>query len=377
MSEYRKAKPGEKEACIEFADYVFSKAHCPHDFETLIPRVYGEGVDSASIHRIAVDDNGKIRALIAVLREELEVGGKALQAGFVGTVSVHPKARGEGHMKVLMGEWLKEMRETCDIAVLGGQRQRYEYFGFTRGGAQYKYSVNSSNLRHALKQTDCSDISFRPLEEVQGGFELVYSINGQRPARVERPREQIGAIVRNMGEKALAVLNCEKLTGYILVSGNGDTVCELGLLDTGIMEAVIKAYLAYAGRDEIEIVASAYDKALNQCIGRFAESYCVEPGEMYQIFDFANVLEAYLSLKQKTLGLALGEFSAVLDGQPVTVSVDENGVSVERVAKPGAVVLDKHQAQELLLSEYGRFMDVQAPAGWFPLPVFWYTADSF
>lgn len=75
MSEYRKAKPEEREACIEFADYVFSKAHCPHDFETLIPRVYGEGVDSASMHRIAVDERGKIRALIAVLREELEVGG--------------------------------------------------------------------------------------------------------------------------------------------------------------------------------------------------------------------------------------------------------------------------------------------------------------
>lgn len=144
------------------------------------------------------------------------------------------------------------------------------------------------------------------------------------------------------------------------------------------MEAVIKAYLAYTGRDEIEIVASAYDKALNQCIGRFAESYCVEPSEMFQIFDFANVLEAYLSLKQKTLGLALGEFSAVLDGQPVTVCADENGVSVEPCRQsPGAAVLDKLQAQELLLSEYGRFMDVQAPAGWFPLPVFWYAADSF
>ena len=158
-----------------------------------------------------------------------------------------------------------------------------------------------------------------------GGYELVYNINKQRPARVERPKEQIGSIVRNMGEKALAVLDNEKLTGYILVSGNGDTVCELGLLDAGIMEAVIKAYLAYTERDEIEIVASAYDKALNQRIGRFAESYCVEPSEMFQIFDFANVLEAYLSLKQKTLGLALGEFSAVLDGQPVTVWADEMG----------------------------------------------------
>ena len=76
MSEYRKAKPEEREACIEFADYVFSKAHCPHDFETLIPRVYGEGVDSASMHRIAVDERGKIRALIAVCGKSLKWAAK-------------------------------------------------------------------------------------------------------------------------------------------------------------------------------------------------------------------------------------------------------------------------------------------------------------
>ena len=54
MSEYRIARPEEKDACIELANYVFSTAHCPHDFETLIPKVYGEGVDSAFIHRVDV-----------------------------------------------------------------------------------------------------------------------------------------------------------------------------------------------------------------------------------------------------------------------------------------------------------------------------------
>lgn len=56
MSEYRIARPEEKDACIELANYVFSTAHCPHDFETLIPKVYGEGVDSAFIHRVAADE---------------------------------------------------------------------------------------------------------------------------------------------------------------------------------------------------------------------------------------------------------------------------------------------------------------------------------
>ncbi|MNC72775.1 hypothetical protein D3C75_1238760 [compost metagenome] len=66
-----------------------------------------------------------------------------------------------------------------------------------------------------------------------------------------------------------------------------------------------------------------------------------------------------------------------MDGQPVTARVDASGVTVERSAKPGAVVLNKQQAQELLLTQHSRYMAVPAPVGWFPLPVFWYKIDKF
>ena len=36
MTEYRLAKPEEWEDCIKLANYVFSTAHRPHDFEQLI-----------------------------------------------------------------------------------------------------------------------------------------------------------------------------------------------------------------------------------------------------------------------------------------------------------------------------------------------------
>ena len=54
MTEYRLAKPEEWEDCIELANYVFSMAHRPHDFEQLIPRVYQAGPEMARIHRVAV-----------------------------------------------------------------------------------------------------------------------------------------------------------------------------------------------------------------------------------------------------------------------------------------------------------------------------------
>ena len=76
MTEYRLAKPEEWEDCIELANYVFSMAHRPHDFEQLIPRVYQAGPEMARIHRVAVAENGRLRAEIAVLPQQMAAGGK-------------------------------------------------------------------------------------------------------------------------------------------------------------------------------------------------------------------------------------------------------------------------------------------------------------
>lgn len=74
MTEYRLAKPEEWEDCIELANYVFSMAHRPHDFEQLIPRVYQAGPEMARIHRVAVAENGRLRAEIAVLPQQMAAG---------------------------------------------------------------------------------------------------------------------------------------------------------------------------------------------------------------------------------------------------------------------------------------------------------------
>jgi hypothetical protein len=51
----------------------------------------------------------------------------------------------------------------CDLAMLGGQRQRYEYFGFTAAGMAHTYTATSTNVRHALSGVDVGDMEFGPL----------------------------------------------------------------------------------------------------------------------------------------------------------------------------------------------------------------------
>ncbi|MBQ6646260.1 MAG: GNAT family N-acetyltransferase, partial [Clostridia bacterium] len=101
---YTNGAPGEMPEIIDFINYVFSQAHVPHDFKALLPKVYGDdaplGVER--FHFLAKQD-GKIVGCVACRPTELIFGDQTLSCGFVGSVSVHPYHRGEGHMKRLMG----------------------------------------------------------------------------------------------------------------------------------------------------------------------------------------------------------------------------------------------------------------------------------
>ena len=96
---------------------------------------------------------------------------------------------------------------------------------------------------------------------------------------------------------------------------------------------------------------------------------------MYRIFQFADVIEAMLTMKAETMGISDGTWFAVLEGQPLTVT---------REAHPGADVLNREQAQELLLSPLaskGSKVPSEIwkniPSDWFPLPLYCATADEF
>ncbi|WP_238649515.1 GNAT family N-acetyltransferase [Paenibacillus piscarius] len=371
MVTYRTAAPHEREAYIDLANYAFRL-----DFETLMPKAYDKGVDTSALHKVA-DEEGRLRAQVAVFPETLRVGDSILRAGYLGTVSVHPRARGEGHMKALMNLWLEELQGTCDMVVLYGQRQRYEYFGFTLGGVKLKYSIGEANVRHGLRQVDAAGITFSPLFEIEGGAKFAYSMNTSRLAYVERKMEHLPLIFSSLHQKALGVLDQDKLIGYLVVNEAGNEVSEFAVEQPGDIARTLKAYMDYSSNAPLTMCAPEYELPLNAALGSIAEEIVIENSDMYHILDFASVLQAYLALKCRTIGIIHGEFSAVMDGQPVTARVDAEGVTVERSARPDAVILDRQQAQALLLTQHSRYMAVPAPAGWFPLPLFWYKSDKY
>ena len=138
QTDYVVATPADREEVVDFANYVFSQAHRPHDFKTLLPKAYADHLPELGAKHYLAKQEGRIRALVADRMIDMRLLDDTLRVGCVGTVSVHPYSRSEGHMKRLMTMMLEDARaEGLDLLMLGGIRQRYNYFGFEQAGRMW------------------------------------------------------------------------------------------------------------------------------------------------------------------------------------------------------------------------------------------------
>ena len=372
MTIYRTAKQEEYTDIITLANEVFN-----NDFEKLLPKTFNNSFDVHSITKVAQADNGKLIAEVCVLPQQVKAGSTVFNSNYLGTVSVHENYRGEGHMIKLMNMCLDEMQGKYDLSVLGGRRQRYEYFGYTYGGEQWEYTINIHNIRHALKSVDASSISFAPLFKTDGGKHFAAEFNKSRNVYVYRDEDIIEQILVSYHHTSVAVLENNKIIGYLLTSDNNEKISELALTDYSNTKKVVKAFFEQFEINKTEIALPVYETQLHRELSDFAEMYKVIPCCAFNIFDFAKVIKAYLEIKNETEKLSYGTFSAIMDGQPVTVTVGEKGINVEKTAGENSVVLSKMDAQKLLLTPSGKYLEIDVPKDWFPLPLFWYYVDCF
>ncbi|MBT1161863.1 MULTISPECIES: GNAT family N-acetyltransferase [Bifidobacterium] len=401
MTVYRDAKPEETDEIVDLINYAFGM-----QAQKILAKAYAEsGETLASRHKVAVDETtGRIVASVGVYPQTMHVGGRQLNVMFLGCVCVHPRSRGEGHMGRLIGMWHDELRAegNTDLMVLWGLRHRYAYFGYTPCGYDYTYSVNQSCAKHALAGVDTAGITFRTLFSRDGDAQLADRLNRARLVYAERPLPVIDRICTYLNSEAIAIDRNGEPIGYLIRAlADPSVVREIALADPADAPAVAKAYLASLAvcrKEAFTVRVSPTDAALNEQFAAFGEDTKIGCLCRCTIFDYATVLDAYLSAAARLWRLEPGRFSAVLDGQPVTITVSEReadddghavvgsgldrttgrqSVTVERTADPDAPRLSHMDAQDLLLGLGARFRhDLPvAPAGWFPLPMCWYWPD--
>ena len=112
----------------------------------------------------AVREAGRIRAVVGSFPIEWQLGDTRLAMAGIGGVSSHPRRRGAGYMRQLMHHCVARMHDECKhLSWLGGQRQRYAYFGYEKCGIGHSFTVSKTNLRHAYGDAT-SRLVFQPLD---------------------------------------------------------------------------------------------------------------------------------------------------------------------------------------------------------------------
>lgn len=377
MVTYRKARPEERKAYIEFADMVFSSNGDPISFEQSIPKVYGAHIDSADMQYIGIDDEKGIRGLVAVMPNELYLGSEMLKVGYVGTVSVHPEARGEGHMKALMKMAIKEMeKKGVDLSLLGGHRQRYEYFGYAKSGVSVHVDVSEPNVRHALKHVNADGVTFEEIGHDSPWLKPAHALFEQRFIRFRR---DIGAFVdccRNYLTQLWAILDEGEFVGYLVCNSDQNGFSEICTVSADVLDKAIKAWIVQGKSRRVTMMFAPWEREALRRLGTYAGGMRIQSSVQASVLNPRRVLKVMLTAKAAYAKLENAEMCFEIEGDRFTVAVKDGAVDIVDGGE-NPVCLNRLAASQL----FGDFFDYEGrpetPDGWFPLPIYEASPDAF
>lgn len=380
MELFCKGTPIDGEDILDFGNYVFSQAHGPIDFHALLPKLYKDPAKTASEHYL-VKSNGKIKAMVCVDPVSFQIGEETLSGCGVGTVSVHPYARGKNYMKGIMEKALKDMhRQKYDFSILGGQRQRYQYFGYDRAGVQYTFSLNSSNVRHCCRDLPALDVSVREvLENDRELIEALYRFHSTKKAKALRKEADFYDILKSWHAKIFAVLKSGEPVGYFTLSKH--CLQEIFLPEASLLKYVIYWIFTEKRLDSLSCSLPEYETQLLHEFFSICESYQIESNNNVQIFHFTKVVKAFLSLKAGYTALVDGACAFRVGDESFTVTVKDNKIRVEREESEGAIELTPMEAVSFFAGN-GTFLRMPYQkkypflSSWFPIPFFVEKSDE-
>ena len=389
MAVYSKEMHQTSQEILDFADLVFSLSSGSTDFEAILPKAYSQARQHIVTHHV-MREKGAIQALVDVYPLTLAAGDLSLKCGYIGTVSVHPKARSKGYMIELMAKAQEDMRsQGYDMIILDGNRHRYQHYGFEKAGMKYCFNVTSDSIRHACSAVaDLKTPVFQLIESAEDDLlDSIYEIYSRRNVTA-RERDSFYPCMQSWGADLYAVMLEEKCVGYLNTSEDGSSLYEIGLLDEQILPAVIYAYMQEMDIDELGINVGMDETAKLPLLDHVSDYYTVSMSHQIRILQYESVIAFLLHWKRQYTSLQEGTFVLGIkedqNTETIKITITEKDICVEKTTEPAQIMYDGLTlVKELTTSYYYISMQskesalYQAPQGWFPLPFFLPEADAF
>jgi predicted acetyltransferase len=357
------------------------------DFTVMLPKLYKREYFMDSIHYLA-REGGKIKAVVGAFPLKIEFsGGTSVPGRGIGSVSVHPRSRSKGYMKALMNMALEEMKSDGMVfSCLGGQRQRYEYFGFTPAGTNYNFTVQEANITHTLGKEWKSDLS---LKNVNAGdkeiLARIMELHESKIARYFRGRDRFFDILSSWHSKIFAFTEGEKFEGYFFCRADHRGIVEINLKNPSrICEAIGVYRKEMNNYDSVRVAAGPHEAEKVTILSQFAERCHQSPAYQFNVLDFKRFVGPFLKIKSQQQIIAEGSFVLKINGPAggtYELSSRSGEAEIRETASAPDLVLDPLEATRFFFSPVSAITNQKIRERIFlqsllPLPLFFENIDG-
>lgn len=381
---YGRGKDEDNKKLIAFLDEVFFTDDPEgRDFFNLLPKCYKDQYRPAYNNFVVQDENGEFRSAIGSFYNNMTVGDEQIKACCIGNVAVGKQYRSMGYMIELMELSVEDMgKNGVDVAYLGGQRQRYGYFGFESSGTVYRFNFSRSAYRHALKAMPCG-LEIEKLDpndaESMANIEKIYS---KLPIRSNRSPESYYDVLCSWRDRPYILKENGKFVGYFALDHFKHNVNEFGVVDSKYYPNLVAAVFEKTEEYHVGYVVAPFESEKMKFFTENADGFNIDGCEMILVYNFEKVIRAYLGAKAKYSKLCDGVLTVLIHGKEgdenLRIEILDNKVKVEKFDGKADFELSHHAATRAFFSNLPA--DRAAfPANvqqWLPLHVFLFPSDT-
>ncbi|MGL4623935.1 MAG: GNAT family N-acetyltransferase [Culicoidibacterales bacterium] len=370
MKNIRTATFADYHSIIHFANTVFGE-----DFPTLLPKLYQQHPEYAQHHLLLENDNA-INALLGAFPLTFSIGNQDLHCVGIGTVCVHPDARHRGYMSQLFDYLMPELQKLAiDVAFLGGQRQRYEPWGFTPSGTTYSFQLTIDNARHA--QEPLFQGSFRLATKDDHFFAQALQLYNQHDFALNRTQQTFWEISQTWQNQLTWIFDeHNNWLGYCISNPEKTSICECYLLDNQNLLAIYYAWSQHYQLSTLEVTQGPSDDGSFQALTTACEKLQITTNTNFAILNFPRVIQATLQAKAAKTPLLSGRVTIQIGNDtPVAIEIAQGVVTVSPTAT-AEVHLTQCEATRLLFSPEAVQIEHPLLRSWAPLPLFISPSDN-
>lgn len=365
-------KNDEKELIAALDDIFFSEE--PHNnFMDLLPKLYKDKFNCGERNMILKED-GVIKAAIGCFPLEAVAAGRKMKIMGIGNVGVAKDCRRKGYMIELMNDVIAWMiDEGYDYSILGGQRQRYEYFGYAPSGSALHFEINVGNISRLRNGNTETTFTAREITEKDTElFAKINEFNEAQPYYVVRNEEDMLDILRSWRSTPYAVYDGDCFKGYFTTNCKGH-FSEFKVVNVDDLLDFFLCAMKTTECESIAFTAPVYDTALCSYMQKICCGMSVCHVEQTNILNYAKFIEGFLAVKAQRMNLCSGTLNVLVHGykkdEKLAITVDGKNVTVTETDADPDFELDHLEATAFFAGQYSE-KRLSAPSftqNWFPV----------